>query len=147
MEKITIKKFKKEYQDRCKEIILKGLEEHWGWLNKNLNTDLNDIASSYKQDIFLTAWIDDTLIATGAAKIQENGIAQIVRMSVLKQHRSKGIGQQLLNSLTCEVSKIGIKKIILETTTEWEKVVQFYLKNGFKKTNIKGKDTFFEKII
>lgn len=147
MNKIEIKPFNKLYQDRCKEIILLGLEEHWGFLDETLNTDLNDIETNYSNDIFLTAWIDGQLIGTGAAKLQYDQTVEIVRMYVIKEHRSRGVGKQLINTLIAEVQKFGSKKIILETTTEWIDVVHFYLKNGFIKTEIKSEDTLFEKIL
>ena len=55
---IKILPFQQDDQEAVKELILAGLVEHWGFLDETKNSDLNDIAKSYK-----TAWRNNTLIS------------------------------------------------------------------------------------
>jgi hypothetical protein len=63
---IVIKPFQPEDQEEVKQLVLAGLVEHWGSLDPTRNPDLNDIAQTYAQDIFLVAWEGDKIIGTGA---------------------------------------------------------------------------------
>ncbi|MGL1893397.1 MAG: GNAT family N-acetyltransferase [Spirochaetaceae bacterium] len=147
MKEITIKPFKPEYQEECKNIILMGLEEHWGLLDLSLNSDLNDIESYYQNDIFLTGWLNNELISTGAAKLLANGTAQIVRMSVLKKYRSHGIGKKMLEALIDKIKYFGVTDIVLETTTEWKSVILFYENNGFILSHKDHENSYFKLLI
>lgn len=139
---IEIKKFKKEYQNVVKDLILCGLEEHWGILNSDFNHDLDDISLNYSNDIFLTAWYKKQLIGTGAAKI-ETEKAEIVRMSVNSKFRRCGVGYKILDSLIDQLKNRSIKKIILETTESWSEVVTFYINYGFEITHRDKGDIYF----
>jgi len=127
---------------------LSGLTEHWGELDESLNSDLNDIATSYKDDVFLVAWLDDAIVGTGALVLKENNVGEIVRMSVDKDVRRKGIATKVLEQLCKEAKVLGLKKVILETTSTWADVITFYKRFGFCITHEEngefGSDTYFE---
>ncbi len=140
---LTIRPFLPADQDAVKALILEGLAGHWGWLDPDKNPDLNDISSAYGAGLFLTAWIDDCLVGTGALLPESEGIARVVRMSVHSGYRRHGIGSRILKALIAHAVSSHCRSIVLETTSTWQDAVQFYCHHGF---NIIGEwdgDTHF----
>ncbi len=146
-EHLHIHRFRPEEQQVAKALILAGMEEHWGVLDPTLNPDLDDIAASYREGTFLTAWLDNKLVGTGAL-IPENAAAdasavRIVRMSVAKHLRRQGIGKVMLEQLR-EYAKVGgYGQIVLETTSTWEDAIAFYTRFGFRPIGAWDGDTHF----
>ena len=136
--------FNPEYQESVKQLILDGLEEHWGTIDLDKNPDLDDIGLSYQDSFFITAWLDSNLVGTGALVSINEEIGQIVRMSVLKPYRRFGIGKCILNSLVEKARSKGYKRIILETTDSWIEVKRFYIDYGFQITHYQDGDVYFE---
>jgi N-acetylglutamate synthase-like GNAT family acetyltransferase len=146
-EQIVILPFKAKDQDEVKNLILTGLAEHWGQLDPTKNRDLNDIEANYARDIFLVAWLEGKIIGTGALVHRSDAMGEIVRMSVLKEYRRRGVGKQLLQVLLKNAEEKGYQKIILETTKTWHEVIEFYLQCGFRITHEREGDTFFEMLL
>ena len=141
---LKILPFQPENQALVKALILSGLEEHWGTLDESKNPDLDDIALSYAEATFLVAWLDDEIVGTGAFISRSESQVEIVRMSVQKELRRQGIGQQILSELCKRASQDGYEEIILETTKTWQDVIDFYLQYGFEITHYEGGDVYFK---
>ena len=141
--KIELKPFCPEYQELTKHLILSGLADHWGQLDPAKNPDLNDIAFTYAEATFLTAWLENRLVGTGALVPHGDGVAEIVRMSVARDLRRGGIGRRILAALVQQGRELGFQRIILETTETWSEVVKFYLSYGFRITHYKDGDVYF----
>jgi GNAT superfamily N-acetyltransferase len=140
---ITIKPLNPDHQADAVNLILAGLEEHWGILDKTKNPDLEDLCSSYAQGAFLLAWLDGEIVGTGAYLPQSPTVVEIRRMSVAKHLRRKGIGSRMLNYLCQHARREGHQKAILETTRAWEDVIAFYLAFGFNFSHFRGDDAYF----
>ncbi len=140
---VTIRPFHLEDQSAVRALILAGLEEHWGVLDLTKNPDLDDIAASYGDAIFLTAWIGDQLVGTGALVHEAEGVARIVRMSVTGSMRRRGVGKALLARLCKEAETAGYRQIVLETTSEWQDAIVFYTRFGFRVIGAWDGDTHF----
>jgi GNAT superfamily N-acetyltransferase len=141
---LSIRLFNPEYQESVKQLILDGLEEHWGTIDLNKNPDLNDIGLSYQNSFFITAWVDGILVGTGALITINEEEGQIVRMYVLKPYRRLGIGKCILNKLVDKAKSMGFQKIIIETTESWIEVKRFYIDYGFQITHYQNGDVYFE---
>jgi len=144
---IVILPFQPGDQEKVKELILDGLSEHWGQLDLTKNPDLNNIAVTYAQDVFLVAWLEDKIVGTGALVHRSDEFAEIVRMSVVKEMRKKGVGRLILQKLIEIAEEKGYRKIILETTNTWHEVIEFYLKCRFTITHAQDGDVYFEMIL
>ena len=142
-DEITIRPFRSEDQAAAQALILAGLEEHWGYLDPTKNPDLDDIASTYAHATFLVAWQGDVLIGTGALIRDGDGVARIVRMSVAKRARRRGIGTLILCHLCEQARALGYRQIVLETTSTWKGAVAFYERNGFQVIGSRDGDTHF----
>lgn len=143
MGEITIYPFLPRYQQEAKELILAGLTEHWGFLDAGKNLDLEDIAASYAQGLFLVAKLEHQVVGTGALLPLTNDTAQIVRMSVKVDLRRNGIGRKILDRLIEYACKHSYKQVVLETTETWQEAVKFYLQYGFSITHHKDGDVYF----
>jgi N-acetylglutamate synthase-like GNAT family acetyltransferase len=132
---ITLRPFHPHDQQQAQSLILAGLEEHWGRLDPALNPDLQDIAASYADAIFLVAECDGRIVGTGALTNQTAEQAEIVRMSVAADMRRQGVGRLILDGLTAAARRQGVARIALETTADWQEVVAFYQRCGFQLTH------------
>lgn len=136
--------FDKKYQKIAKELILEGLGEHWGYIDPFINEDLMDIETSYFNDKFILAWFGDEIVGTGALIKEEPEVLRLVRMSVKKTFRRQGIGNKVIDSLLEYARGQGCKRVVLETTSTWKAIIQFYLNYGFSISHDDGTDTHFE---
>ena len=123
---ISLLPFQPADQAEVKQFVLAGLVEHWGFLDYTLNPDLNDIAASYADGLFLVALQDGRIVGTGALLPRSEYSAEIMRMSVSAELRRSGLGRAILQRLCDEAKAMGFQKIILETTETWQGVIEFY---------------------
>ncbi len=135
MRGISIKPFESRDQEPVRRLILAGLAEHWGEIDPGLNPDLDDIAASYEDATFLVAWLDGRIVGSGALVPKSDEAAEIVRMSVVSELRGRGIGKSMLNRLCREAAEAGFRRLVLETTSTWDDVIEFYKRFGFRVTH------------
>lgn len=143
-ETLVIRPFQPEDQEEVKALILSGLVDHWGTLDPTKNPDLNDIARSYADAVFLVARLDGRIVGTGALVPRAESTAEIVRMSVASDMRRMGIGKRILLELIHSAKSRGFSRIILETTATWAEVIAFYQSMGFMLTHLMNGDQYFE---
>lgn len=140
---LTIRPFRPADQAEAKRLILAGLAEHWGALDPTRNPDLNGIAVSYASARFLVAYRGDRLIGTGALVPRSAETAEIVRMSVAREERRRGVGRAILQELIAHARAAGVRRIILETTSTWQEAIAFYQRAGFCFTHHQDGDAYF----
>jgi putative acetyltransferase len=144
-----IRDFEAADQEVVRLLILEGLGEHWGSIDLSLNQDLNDIAASFAEGRTLVAQSEDgTIVGTGTILPRQGNGAEIVRMSVAREARRFGVGQQLTSALLDVARSWNCEQVIVETASHWTEVVAFYLRCGFRITHeVDGefcRDTYFE---
>lgn len=145
-----IKPFSAAQQPAARALILRGLGEHWGFIDESLNPDLTDIAQTFSAGCFLVGVDGETLIATGAYLPFGNPRAhamQISRMSVSREHRRGGLGTAMLEALLDHARAAGYRQAVLETTETWHEVIAFYLRNGFEVTHRADGDVWFQRAL
>jgi putative acetyltransferase len=141
---LTIRPFQPEDQEVVKDMIQSGLGEHWGFIDPTLNPDLENIAASYKDATFLVARHQDRIVGTGALVPRPDNTGEVVRMSVVKDMRQRGIGRCILKHLIERAKYLGYHWVILETTAEWGNVIAFYKDNGFEITHHMDGNIYFK---
>ncbi len=141
--RLTIVPFCPEDQQPAKELILAGMKEHWGELDESKNPDLENIASSYADGVFLVARQNEEIIGTGAFRPLSDETVEIVRMSVKKKKRRQGVGREILTELCWRAYRKGYKRAILEVTASWDEVIAFYRAFGFEVTHQVAGDVYF----
>jgi GNAT superfamily N-acetyltransferase len=140
---LVIRRFEAADQAAARAVVLEGMFEHWGGLDPTLNLDLDDIADSYADAVFLVGHLDGPtdrrVVATGALRMRQGDgggrEGEIVRMAVASDARRRGIGQQMLRALTDEARRLGVRRIVLETTSDWHDIMTFYRRCGFTVTH------------
>ena len=126
----VIRAFEAADQAAARAVILEGLGEHFGFIDETLNPDLDDIATSYANGVFLVAVIDGGIAGTGAMMPQPDGTALVARMSTLAKHRRRGVARQILSALIEQARERGCTRIVLGTNAEWGDAIAFYAATG-----------------
>ena len=132
---MMIDRFRTEDQDAVRELILAGLEEHWGTLDPGLNSDLEDIEGNFAHGSVLVVRDRDRIVGVGAIVPIAPGEGEVKRMSVARRLRRRGIGAALLRELIAIAEQRGWRVVRLETTAEWKDAVGFYSTFGFELTH------------
>jgi putative acetyltransferase len=144
---LIILPFQPEDQAEVKRLILSGLGDHWGIIDPSKNPDLDDIATTYTGATFLVARWQNQIVGTGSLVPRPEGKAEVVRMSVAIDMRRKGIGRLILDQLVLRARAAGFRQVILETTSTWLEVIEFYLRYGFHITHYQDGDVYFALIL
>jgi putative acetyltransferase len=146
-----IRKFESKDQIPAKALIIAGLVEYFGFIDETLNPDLKDIASSFADGCFLIGEIDGALVATGGYKPVDDVTVKVERVFVDLNFRRLGLASQLFTALISKAKKAGFKRVVLETTSDWDKAIEFWLRNGFQITHVddsgEWSETWFEREI
>jgi putative acetyltransferase len=131
---VRVRRLRPEDQAAARELILAGLEEHWGSLDPTMNPDLDDLASAYAGATFLVTerGPGGGPVGTGALVHESEGVARIVRMYVAADARWKGVGGKILDGLLESARAAGYRRVVLETTETWADAVAFYGRRGFR---------------
>jgi N-acetylglutamate synthase-like GNAT family acetyltransferase len=130
---LRIRPFNAEDQSAARRVVLQGLGEHFGVIDESLNPDLEDIQTSFiaAGHEFQVAEYDGNIVGTAGLRF-EPGRARIIRMSVDKKYRKKGIATALLKRCI-EVAKArGYAEIFALTEPHWPDAVGLYTSLGFK---------------
>ena len=128
-----IRPFRPTDQSAAQQLILDGLQEHWGTLDPTLNPDLNDITASYLQagHAFFVVEEDGALIGTGGLLNEAPGVGRIVRVSVSPAQRRRGLGRAISEFLITNARQRGCHTLLVETTATWTAAIRLYETCGF----------------
>jgi GNAT superfamily N-acetyltransferase len=131
---VVVRLFHPEDQISARTLILAGLGEHFGSIDKTLNRDLDDIGQTYlaRGHLFLVAIAGDCLVGTGALVRIGTDRAELVRISVHPGWRRRGVGRILVRSLEQQAVQRGVRRIEVETNDDWHDAIGFYLRCGYQ---------------
>jgi putative acetyltransferase len=143
---IQIRPFEPKDQAAARELVLAGLKNHFGWVDYARNPDLDDIMQHYVQagHIFVVAEEKHEIVGTGALKIGK-GTGSLVRMSIARQHRRKGIGKTLVMYLLDIASQLRLKEVMIETNNDWMDAIGLYIRCGFTEYARNSADVFLRR--
>jgi ribosomal protein S18 acetylase RimI-like enzyme len=130
---LTIRDFAPTDQVATRRLVLAGLGDHFGVIDETMNPDLDDIATHYLAPghRFVLAERDGTLVGTGALIEESPGTGRLVRMSVDRAHRGRGIGRALVNHLLAAARARGYRRVVVETNDDWWDAIALYRACGF----------------
>lgn len=99
------------------------------------STEERNLYSSYNipyenQKVYI-AYDADFPVGCASFKKYEENSAEIKRVFVRKEYRSKQIAYRLMDRIKAEAKNQGIQKLLLETDTNFEQAIKFYEKYGF----------------
>ncbi len=138
--KIDFRSFASGDQKEARSLILAGLKEHFGTLESSFNHDLDDIWNNYiaAGDRFLVVYAGGELVGTGALIKESIATGRIVRMSVARHMRRKGIGRKLARELIRLGKESGFRRIVVETNDDWHDAIRLYERCGFVPYNYRN---------
>lgn len=130
---LTIRPLAPAEQGLARDLILRGLGEHFGYIDESLNPDLDDIAGHYLDQgaPFLSVWDGERLVGTGCLIREGESTGRLVRMSVDPAYRRRGIARALVERLTRLARERGDRRLLVETNRDWEDARGLYLRAGF----------------
>lgn len=137
------------FQDEARAVVLKGLEERFGFIDPSYNPDLKDIVNTYSQEktMFFICVYNQEVISTGAVSYEAPGIGRIERMSVLKKYRRSGIAKTMLQHLESWAQQQGYERLVLETNKGWTSAIEFYKKQQYEFYLAEGERIHFSKCL
>ncbi len=145
---VTIRPFRTADQSAARALILDGLGEHWGYIDETINPDLDDIAAAYpshRADFLVVEDELGALIGTAGLVRDDEETGRIVRMSVDKSSRGRGIGKRLVAELEAIARQRGYYRLVCETTHDWADAIALYKFTGFTELGVWNDDRHFEK--
>lgn len=131
--RIVIREFTTSDQNIARAIVLEGLGEHFGFIDESMNPDLRSISDSYLAHghVFLVAELDGDVVGTAGLRFDGADHARIVRMSVCRAYRRRGVAQSLL-ARVIQVAKLrALSELVVATQPEWPDAMGFYRAAGF----------------
>jgi GNAT superfamily N-acetyltransferase len=133
-----------------RDLILAGLAQRWGTLDATRTRDLDDLTAAHPGSLTVVVLDDDVVVATGTVVPRADRRAEVVRMSVASGRRRAGLGRRVLDELTSVATGWSCTHLVLETTATWLDAVEFYERNGFRRTHQSddgngGIDVWFER--
>ena len=98
--------------------------------------DLEDIQNVYfnNNGVFFIAELDGKIIGSVAVSKINDEKCELRKLYVLKEHRSRGFGQILLDEAIDFASSNGYRKMELEVSQKHHKAISLYEKAGFTKS-------------
>ncbi|WP_211654084.1 GNAT family N-acetyltransferase [Planococcus alpniumensis] len=145
--KMKILQITEPFENEARTVVLKGLEERFGFIDPSYNPDLKDILSSYslEKTMFFVCVFDNAVISTGAVSYEGPGVGRVERMSVLKKYRRGGIAKVMLQHLESWAQQQGYEKVVLETNKSWTSAIEFYKKQQYESYLAEGERIYFSK--
>ncbi len=128
-----IRPFQPEDQPAVRRLILDGLGEHFGVVDETRNPDVDDIAGHYTErgHVFLVAVHGEEIIGSAALVCEDAQTGQLVRVSVARAWRRRGLARSLIQQLIAVARACGLKRLWMETNDDWEAAIGLYASCGF----------------
>jgi ribosomal protein S18 acetylase RimI-like enzyme len=128
-----IRPFAQGDQDAARGLVLTGLGEHFGFIDASYNPDLDDVQANYVAagHVFVVAELDGELVGTAGLVVGEDGVGQMVRVSVARAQRRAGIGHALVSHLLAVAREQGLSRVWMETNADWADALGLYHRSGF----------------
>jgi len=120
-----------EHLDRIIEIENLSYSQPWskGLFERELSLPISN---------FFVAYLAETMVGYGCFWRVEDE-AHLINIAVHPKYRSKGVGRNMLDFLTEEMQKQGLKKILLEVRKNNQSAIGLYGSCGFKTVGLREK--------
>lgn len=98
------------------------------------DSDLNNIQKSYTDNngFFGKILLNNTIVGTIGLFKLDDVTCELRKMYLLKEHRGKGLGKILMDTIIQKAKEKNYKKIELETASVLQEAIGLYKKYGFR---------------
>ena len=141
-----LRDFEPRDQDAVRQLILNGMAERWGErFDPTANPDTADLWAHYvaQGGEIIVYEIEGEVVATGTLIAEPDGAGRILRMSVDRRHRRRGLAKSVVRELVDRASRRGFDPLRVNTDTPWTEAVNLYLACGFVPVGVDETDTHF----
>ncbi|HEY7849890.1 MAG TPA: GNAT family N-acetyltransferase [Ktedonobacterales bacterium] len=121
-------------QPAARTLILAGLGERFGSIDETRNPDIDDIAAHFlaRGHLFIVAELAGEVVGTGGLLFEDDGATcQLVRVSVRRDLRRRGIARALVAALLAEARQRERLRVWVETNVSWRDAIALYQRMGF----------------
>ncbi len=134
-----VRRFERADQVQARELILRGLGEHFGVVRPELNPDLENIWGSYVSPggRFYVVEAQGEIIGTGGIYRETGESWRIVRVSVAAERRRRGMGRLITEHLISACQEEGAREVLVETNEDWSEAIELYLRCGFRAEGVR----------
>lgn len=141
-ESIAIRQFRPVDQPAVRALVLAGLGDHFGFVDETLNPDLDDITAAYVAagGLVVVAELGGRIVGTGTLIEEVAGVGRLVRMSVARDLRGRGLGRRLVGHLLDAARARGYRRVLVETTDDWQDAIGLYRACGFETEGFRDGD-------
>ena len=126
-----------EYEDRY-HAVFKSINEEWLDLY-NLKEEpdlvvLNDPKKTIIENkgVIYLARYNGEIIGSAALIREHDGVYELAKMAVAKNHRQMGVGKMLIEKCLEKAAELGAKKIVLFSNHQLKAALALYEKYGFR---------------
>jgi len=129
---ISVRPFRASDQAAARRLVEEGLGEHFGYVDREANPDLVDIAASYTKppNAFFVAEMNRILVGTTGLIVQAD-TGRLVRVAVAREYRRLGIATLMMNYVADFARRARLAKLVAHTQPEWPDAMGFYRSHGF----------------
>lgn len=130
---LVVRPFQRGDQEAARSLVLRGLGEHFGFVDETLNSDLDDIAAHYVDagHLFFVAELAGQIVGTAGLLREAPAAARIVRMSVDQGVRRRGVASALVDACRQAARDCGAHELRAFTEPHWPDALGFYTSLGF----------------
>ena len=142
---MQIIQYDNKYNNNINEFICKILVEEFEFeqfREEVLNADNNKFIEK-GGNFWIAIDEDENVIGTVCLDVKENDVAELKKMYVGKDYRSKGLAHDLFENVMLYARSNAIPTIKLETYKKLESAIKFYLKKGFCETHRIDDEVYF----
>ncbi len=131
-EMISVRLFRASDQAAARTLVEEGLGEHFGYIDRDANPDLIDIAASYTKapNAFFVAEANGAVVGTTGLIVQGD-TGRLVRVAVARAYRRSGVASQMMSSVAGFARRARLAKLVVHTQPEWPDAMGFYQSHGF----------------
>jgi len=147
MTNFKIRPFTPQDQSAAQCLILKGLGDHFGFIDPDMNPDLDDIWQYYVTAgaVFVVAESAGVIVGTGAL-VEEGANGRLLRMSVHEKYQRQGIGRSLVRHLRRQAEDLGYIWLLVETNNDWYDAIGLYQSCGFREYD-RDAESVYERLL
>ena len=130
---IVIRQYRKDDHEEVVRLHREGINQIGAFFDDPaVDSDLDDIEGVYKRGEYLIATIGNRVVGMGALRRVDGQTAEIKRMWVERELQGEGVGSRILDQLIHKATKLGYRRLILDTVENNKQARTFYEKRGFR---------------
>lgn len=140
----VIRDFVARDQAAVRELVLEGMSERWADdYDPSYNSDLDNIMGNYVERgaEVIVVELEGQIVATGTLIPDGAQRGRIVRTSVDRRYRRRGLGRQVVEELIARARQRNLVEVVVLTDTPWTSAVALYRSCGFDEVGRDCTDT------